>query len=466
MNDTFIRQFYLCGIPVLSLHQQGDTKLVKLGPIPILKIVDHETKLCGYLGPIKLFKVRYKGVRPLPNMKPSFSPVNRPVRKLFFDIGSLHQKNGQYGIARVAFELLKALRKLMPSGYEVYPVYSRADKTGYFYANRYFHGHFENVKVPDFDLPIEISSGDIFLNVVTDIANLPLQRKALHAMSQSGVRVLFVFYDLIPLSHPHCVGQKHTEAFSDWLYSISEFDGIIADSASAANDYRLWREQHWQGTEPFSIDWFHLGADFKTNSAATELSEDAASVLASIKARPSLLEVSTVEPRKGHKQTLAAFEQLWAKGVDASYIIVGNKGWMMDDFCTKVEKHPELGRRLFWLKGISDEYLDAVYEAVSGVIMPSEAEGFGLAIIEGAHHGKPLILRDIPVFREIAGEHATYFSGLSPEPLADCIEQWLCDFASGNATPSTGIRPLTWNESAAMLLEKLGVTSSTSAKEN
>ena len=64
-----------------------------------------------------------------------------------------------------------------------------------------------------------------------------------------------------------------------------------------------------------------------------------------------------------------------------------------------------------------------VYEAASGVIMPSEAEGFGLAIIEGAHHGKPLILRDIPVSREIAGDHATYFSGLDPEPLADCIEQ-------------------------------------------
>jgi len=129
----------------------------------------------------------------------------------------------------------------------------------------------------------------------------------------------------------------------------------------------------------------------------------------------------------------------------------------MDDFFKRVEQHPEFGRRLFWLKGISDEYLNAVYEAASGVIMPSEAEGFGLAVIEGAHHGKPLILRDIPVFREIAGDNATYFSGLEPKPLAECLELWLEDFKRGSVIPSTGIKPLTWAESAQMLLQRLGL---------
>ena len=89
------------------------------------------------------------------------------------------------------------------------------------------------------------------------------------------------------------------------------------------------------------------------------------------------------------------------------------------------------------------------------MLMPSEVEGFGLAVIEGAYHGKPLILRDIPVFREIAGDNATYFSGLEPEPLADVIEQWLKDFEQGGVIPSTGIKPLTWEESARMLLSRL-----------
>ena len=171
--------------------------------------------------------------------------------------------------------------------------------------------------------------------------------------------------------------------------------------------------------------------------------------------RPSFLEVSTVEPRKGYGQALAAFELLWAKGVNANFIIVGRKGWKIDDLAAKIDRHPENGRRLFWLKGISDEYLNKVYDAASCVLFPSESEGFGLAVVEGARHGRPLILRDIPVFREIAGEYATYFQGLEPQALADCIEQWLEDGKNGRVILSSGIRPLSWEESAAMLLSRL-----------
>uniref|UniRef100_UPI0026082792 glycosyltransferase n=1 Tax=uncultured Mailhella sp. TaxID=1981031 RepID=UPI0026082792 len=150
-----------------------------------------------------------------------------------------------------------------------------------------------------------------------------------------------------------------------------------------------------------------------------------------------------------------AFERLWAKGIDANFVIVGRKGWKIDKLAEKIDKHPENGKRLFWLKGISDEYLDKVYAAASCVLFPSEAEGFGLAVVEGARHGKPLILRDLPVFREIAGEHAAYFSGLDPQPLADCIETWLEDLKKGRMIPSAGVKLLTWEESAEMLLSRL-----------
>lgn len=461
MSDTagsFIRKFSICGIPLLSVHREGNATVVKLGPLSLLKLVNCGTRLYGYCGSLKIFKVQYSGVRPLPLEHPSFMPVQRSVKKLFFDIGPLHEKkNARYGMARVASELLKALRKLMPDGYEVYPVYARADRTGYFYANHYLHEHFQNVEVPDLDLPIEISPGDIFINAVTDAEGQQLQKNALHAMRRAGVRILFLFHDLIPITYPEYARTNRAHDFQHWIRLISEFDGIIAVSASAADDYRLWREKNWRGAAPFSIDWFHHGADFTANDSSVELPEDADSVLARIRACPSLLEVSTIEPHKGHRQALAAFEQLWAKGVEASYIIVGKKGSRMKDFCKKLSTHPERGKHLFWLRGISDAYLDAVYNAASGVIMPSEAEGFGLAIIEGAYRGKPLILRDMPVFREIAGDHATYFSGLEPEPLASCIERWLESFRKGAVVPPTGIQPLTWEESARMLLARLSI---------
>ena len=57
--------------------------------------------------------------------------------------------------------------------------------------------------------------------------------------------------------------------------------------------------------------------------------------------------VSTVEPRKGYIQTLAAFEQLWDSGLDVNLIIVGHAVWKMEVFIEKLSTHPEKEKRLF-----------------------------------------------------------------------------------------------------------------------
>ena len=98
---------------------------------------------------------------------------------------------------------------------------------------------------------------------------------------------------------------------------------------------------------------------------------------------------------------------------------------MVDDLVRRIQRHRELGKRLFWLNGISDAYLDEVYAASTCLLAPSEGEGFGLPLIEGARHKLPILARDLPVFREVAGDHAAYFSGLDPQDLATVIRDWL-----------------------------------------
>jgi len=44
------------------------------------------------------------------------------------------------------------------------------------------------------------------------------------------------------------------------------------------------------------------------------------------------------------------------------------------------ETNRENRKRLFWLEGISDEYLEKVYAASSCLIAASEGEGFGLPL--------------------------------------------------------------------------------------
>lgn len=109
--------------------------------------------------------------------------------------------------------------------------------------------------------------------------------------------------------------------------------------------------------------------------------------------------------------------------------------------------------RLIWLPAVSDELLHELYSAASALIAASELEGFGLPLVEAAKHGLPIIARDIPVFREVAREHAFFFEGRDPASLAVALTNWLALAASGQEPPSRGMPIKTWAESARQLFD-------------
>ena len=169
--------------------------------------------------------------------------------------------------------------------------------------------------------------------------------------------------------------------------------------------------------------------------------------------RPSFLMVGTLEPRKGHLDVLDAFESLWLGGTDINLILVGKKGWMVDSLVDRLSTHPEFRHRLFWLEGISDEYLNQIYGSSACLIAASYGEGFGLPLIEAAQHHLPIIARDIPVFREAAGDHAYYFASQHASDLALDIQEWLHLYHADRHPKSDDLPWVTWKQSAAKLLD-------------
>ena len=173
-----------------------------------------------------------------------------------------------------------------------------------------------------------------------------------------------------------------------------------------------------------------------------------------LKARSSFLSVGTIEPRKGYAQTLSAFESLWAQGIDANLVLVGAQGWKVEVLIERLRNHVELGKRLFLIERISDEYLDKIYTISTCLIAASEGEGFDLPLIKAAQHKLPIIARDIPVFREVAGEHAFYFdNSKDPQTIAEKVVQWLELNAVGKAPQSEKMTWLTWAQSAQKLID-------------
>ena len=161
--------------------------------------------------------------------------------------------------------------------------------------------------------------------------------------------------------------------------------------------------------------------------------------------------VGTVEMRKGHEQVLEAFELLWKRGEDCELLIAGSPGWLVSSLIDRLRDHPEVGKRLHWMQGGGDASLLAAYRNSSVLLAASLGEGFGLPLVEAAANGLPILARDIPVFREVAGRGADFFRGESGAELAAVIQDWLQRWRAGNIADPLEVTLSSWRESAGVL---------------
>ncbi|OGN78716.1 MAG: hypothetical protein A2082_00360 [Chloroflexi bacterium GWC2_70_10] len=74
----------------------------------------------------------------------------------------------------------------------------------------------------------------------------------------------------------------------------------------------------------------------------------------------------------------------------------------------------------------TDRVMADLYALADAVVLPSEAEGFGIPVLEAGAHGVPVICSDIPALRAIGCDDATYVPpDADGEAIADAIEQRL-----------------------------------------
>lgn len=379
-------------------------------------------------------------------------------RQLLIDVSRLVVEDAKTGIQRVVRAILTNLLKNPPEGWVVEPICANASELGYRYARSFadrllgIEHHWHE------DRPVEIWSGDIvcILDLEPDV--LITQRPVLDEWRLHGAEVYTVVHDILPLLlpeyFPDSVGQQ---VIAKWVAELARHSGAICVSATVSKQLAEWMSDNEIPLNArFRLDWFHHGSDVESSVPSRGIPADASQVFAAMERAPSALMVGTLEPRKGHSQALSAFEELWASGDDISLVIVGKLGWRIDGLADRIRKHPELGKRLFWLDGISDEYLNALYTKAQFLLAASEGEGFGLPLIEAARNGLPLVARDLPVFREVAGDGAYFFPNTrDPIGLANSIKAWLRLKEAGDHPLPTKVRALRWDESAAMLFSAL-----------
>jgi glycosyltransferase involved in cell wall biosynthesis len=374
-------------------------------------------------------------------------------KQLLVDISILNIHDAKSGIQRVVRSILKEWLENSVADFVVKPVFA-SENHEYCYANSFTHSFANSIEPPFPDSPIDYHEGDIFFGL--DLApKIVYQNKHfIEKLRQSGLKVYFLVYDLLCVQMPQYFNKNNVEEFVKWLDIVASSDGAICISETVANEFSEWVENNAASrTIPFKIGWFHMGSNIDQSLPTKGFGGDSKYIISCLSKLMSFLMVGTIEPRKGHMQVIQAFEILWHEGYDINLVIVGKHGWLIDEVVNTIQKHTEFNSRLFWLDSISDEYLDVIYKECVALIAASHGEGFGLPLIEAAQHGLPLIVRDIPVFKEVAGASATYFSGLSPVNLALAIRTFISDYDEKRIVYSHDLPRLTWRESAKNLLD-------------
>ncbi len=390
--------------------------------------------------------------------------VNHPVSgrpKLLVDLSELVHRDSKTGIQRVVRSILSVLLSEPPTGYEVRCVYFCTTDLVYKFADEFICKFLNLSTLGAVDEVVYWSYCDVFFGLDYQREVVLANQSIYDDMRYSGVKVYFVVHDLLPISMPKAFKKGSYVEHERWLSVLARHDGIVAVSRTVADEIIEWLAFTGPARlRPLKVGWFHHGADLAGSVPSKGLPADAADTLHAIASRQAFLLVGTIEPRKGQLQTLAAFERLWEQGLDVNLVIVGKHGWSVDLLIGWLSTHRELGKRLFWLEGISDEYLDKVYASCVCLISPSEGEGFGLPLIEAAKHGLPIIARDIPVFREVAGAHATYFlNKLDPATISESVKNWLEVNTKANQKSASNIIETkqipwqTWKQSAAQLMD-------------
>lgn len=128
-------------------------------------------------------------------------------------------------------------------------------------------------------------------------------------------------------------------------------------------------------------------------------------ITARLDGHPYLLHVGSCIPRKRMDVLLEVFARVKMRHPDLRLLKVGGP-W-------STEQQSQIARlgvssSVVQVEGLTRATLAALYRQASLVLMPSEAEGFGLPVIEALACGAPVVASDLPVFREVAESAADY----------------------------------------------------------
>ncbi|CDK01553.1 conserved hypothetical protein [Microbacterium sp. C448] len=208
---------------------------------------------------------------------------------------------------------------------------------------------------------------------------------------RSRVPVVISMHDLLYFAHPeYMLTGLYTEPVK-WMEKRGAANAtrILTISEASAADIRKYLK-----FPPERTDLVPLAGTVQPRERTTVQREPA-----------TFLAVGNRRPHKNFDGLVRSLATI-APEDRPKVIITGSHG---DDPLLPLVRSLGLEDSVELLSWISVEDLDRLYERVTALIVPSHCDGFSLPALEAMLIGVPVMLADIPVYREVGGDAAYYF---------------------------------------------------------
>lgn len=111
------------------------------------------------------------------------------------------------------------------------------------------------------------------------------------------------------------------------------------------------------------------------------------------------------------------------------------------------------GGSIVFHDGASDEEYLSVLRSATALATASYDEGFGIPLVEAMGVGTPVVVSDIPIFREIGGEVAEYFDPSSPSAVAAAVRRLEARWDAASQASVAQAARFRWEDSAERVTE-------------
>lgn len=209
-------------------------------------------------------------------------------------------------------------------------------------------------------------------------------------MQARPAKLAAIYHDSIPLRLPHITWPRAVARHPAYVTMLAGFDRVFAVSQASKEELEgFWKWQGRGGVPPVEV--IPLGSDFAGAAPKAKA------------ARPTLLCVGIIEPRKNQGFLLDVAETLWSEGLEFDLHVVGR---VNPHFGKPIVSRMEALRAkrggLIYGGAIGDEALAKLYRESWACVFPTIAEGCGLPLLEALRFGTPCIASNLPSIEENA----------------------------------------------------------------